>query len=183
MFAHSHMPGIDCLMNQWQTGPHDQFGNARPPKEIRSVANQLGRARTMSETYGAGGWDLSCINQKRIADWEFALGVNFINQHLSYVTIMGARKRDHPQSFSYHEPWWNDYHASASYFSRLSLTMSSGQQVNDVLVRARPARRAAADDRESEQRDGGPAGAIREGRRDHPGLRGAPRSDRRRGVG
>ena len=60
----------------------------------------------MSETYGAGGWDLTFFDQKRIADWEFALGVNFVNQHLSYVTIMGARKRDHPQSFSYHEPWW-----------------------------------------------------------------------------
>ena len=134
MFAHSHMPGIDCLMNQWQTGPHDQFGNARPPKEIRSVANQLGRARTMSETYGAGGWDLSFIDQKRIADWEFALGVNFINQHLSYVTIMGARKRDHPQSFSYHEPWWHAYKVMGDYLGRLSVVTSMGKQINRLLV-------------------------------------------------
>jgi hypothetical protein len=134
MLAHSHMPGIDCLMNQWQTGPHNQFGNARPPKEIRSVANQLGRVRTMSETYGAGGWDLSYIDQKRIADWEFALGVNFINQHLSYATIMGARKRDHPQSFSYHEPWWHGYKVMGDYLGRLSVVTSMGQQVNRILV-------------------------------------------------
>jgi len=134
MLAHSHMPGIDCLMNQWQTGPHDQFGNARPPKEIRSIANQLGRARTMSETYGAGGWDLRFVDQKRIADWEFALGVNFINQHLSYMTIMGARKRDHPQSFSYHEPWWHAYKVMADYLGRLSVVMSKGRQLNRVLV-------------------------------------------------
>jgi len=44
----------------------------------------------MSETYGAGGWDLRFFDQKRIADWEFALGVNFINPHLSYMTIMGG---------------------------------------------------------------------------------------------
>ena len=134
MLAHSHMPGIDCLMNQWQTGPHDQFGNARPPKEIRSVANQLGRPRTMSETYGAGGWDLRFVDQKRIADWEFALGVNFINQHLSYVTIMGARKRDHPQSFSYHEPWWHAYRVMGDYLGRLSVITSKGDQVNRFLV-------------------------------------------------
>ena len=60
----------------------------------------------MSETYGAGGWDLTFADQKRIGDWEYALGVNFLNQHLSYATIMGARKRDHPLSFSDHEPWW-----------------------------------------------------------------------------
>jgi len=134
LLAYSHMPGIDCLMNQWQTGPHDQFGNARPPKMIRSVANQLGQPRTMSETYGAGGWDLSFLDQKRIADWEFALGVNFINQHLSYMTIMGARKRDHPQSFSYHEPWWPAYKVMGDYLGRLSVVTSLGRQVNRILV-------------------------------------------------
>jgi hypothetical protein len=50
------------------------------------------------------------------------------------VTLRGARKRDHPQSFSYHEPWWDAYHASAGYFARLSVALSSGQQVNDVLL-------------------------------------------------
>jgi hypothetical protein len=134
MDAYAHMPGIDCLMNHWGTGPHDQFGNARPPKEIRSAANQLGRPRTMSETYGAGGWDLRFYDQKRIADWELALGVNFINQHLSYVTIMGARKRDHPQSFSYHEPWWPAYKILGDYLGRLSAAMSLGRQANRVLV-------------------------------------------------
>ena len=134
MAAYAHMPGIDVLMNQWATGPHGQFGNARPPKEIRSVASQLGRSRTMSETYGAGGWDLRFFDQKRIADWEFALGVNFINQHLSYITIMGARKRDHPQSFSYHEPWWPAYKVMGDYLGRLSVAMSLGRQVNRVLV-------------------------------------------------
>jgi len=134
LLAYSHLPGIDCLMNQWKTGPHDQFGNARPPKEIRSVANQLGRHRTFSETYGAGGWDLTFVDQKRIADWEFALGVNFINQHLSYVTIMGARKRDHPQSFSYHEPWWPAYKVMADYLARLSVATGKGQQRNRILL-------------------------------------------------
>ena len=134
MAAYAHMPGIDCLMNEWATGPHAQFGNARAVKEIRSAANQLGRRRTMSETYGAGGWDMTFLDQKRIADWEFALGVNFINQHLSYITIMGARKRDHPLSFSYHEPWWHAYKMMGDYLGRLAVVMSEGEQVNRILV-------------------------------------------------
>ena len=88
----------------------------------------------MSETYGAGGWDLTFADQKRIGDWEYALGVNFLNQHLSYATIMGARKRDHPLSFSDHEPWWPYYNTLADYFGRLSVAMSLGQQVNKVAV-------------------------------------------------
>lgn len=88
----------------------------------------------MSETYGAGGWDLTFADQKRIGDWEYALGVNFLNQHLSYATIKGARKRDHPLSFSDHEPWWAHYNTLADYFGRLSVVMSLGQQVNRILV-------------------------------------------------
>jgi hypothetical protein len=134
MAAYAHMPGIDILMNAWETGPDAQFGNARAVREIRSVANQMGRKRTMSETYGAGGWDLTFADQKRIGDWEYALGVNFLNQHLSYATIKGARKRDHPLSFSDHEPWWPYYNTLADYFGRLSVVMSLGEQVNRILV-------------------------------------------------
>ena len=134
MAAYAHMPGIDCLMNDWSQGPHAQFGNTRAVKEIRSAASQMGQLRTMSETYGAGGWDMTFFDQKRIGDWEFVLGVNFLNQHLSYVTIKGARKRDHPLSFSYHEPWWQAYRLLGDYFGRLSVAMSRGQQENRILV-------------------------------------------------
>ncbi|NTU51488.1 MAG: hypothetical protein HGA94_03510, partial [Candidatus Aminicenantes bacterium] len=134
MAAYAHMPGIDVLMNEWSLAPDAQFGNARAVREIRSAANQQGRRRTMSETYGAGGWDLTFADQKRIGDWEYALGVNFLNQHLSYATIMGARKRDHPLSFSDHEPWWPHYNTLADYFGRLSAVLSLGEQVNRVLV-------------------------------------------------
>jgi len=134
MAAYAHMPGIDVLMNEFSLAPDAQFGNARAVREIRSAANQRGHERTMSETYGASGWDLTFADQKRIGDWEYALGVNFLNQHLSYATIMGARKRDHPLSFSEHEPWWGHYNTLADYFGRLSVAMSLGQQVNKVLV-------------------------------------------------
>ena len=132
--AYAHMPGIDVLMNEYRTEPDAQFGNVRAVKEIRSVANQLGRTRTMSETFGAGGWDMSFFDQKRIADWEYALGVNFMNQHLSYATIKGARKRDHPLSFSYHEPWWDLYRPLGDYYGRLSVALSAGEQVNKILI-------------------------------------------------
>lgn len=134
MAAYAHMPGIDILMNEYSTAVSAQFGNARSVREIRSAANQRGHERTMSETYGASGWDLTFADQKRIGDWEYALGVNFLNQHLSYATIMGARKRDHPLSFSGHEPWWEHYNTLADYFGRLSVAMSLGQQVNRIVV-------------------------------------------------
>jgi alpha-L-rhamnosidase len=134
MYAWHQRPAIDTLMNQYSEDVHAQFGNVRSVKELSSVANQLGKERTLCEAYGAGGWDLRFEDMKRIGDWLYALGVNTLDQHLSYITIRGARKRDHPQSFSYHEPWWKAYHVMAEYFTRLSLIMSQGQQINRILV-------------------------------------------------
>ena len=134
MSAWQHIPGIDCLMNQYREDTHAQFGNVRFVKEVQSLCNQLGRERYLCEIYGAGGWDLRFEDMKRIADWLGVLGVNLFDEHLSYVTLRGARKADHPQSFSYHEPWWDSYHVVAQYITRLSAAMSMGEQRNHVLV-------------------------------------------------
>ncbi len=134
MAAWQQLPGIDCLMNQYREDTHAQFGNVRMVRELGSVANQLGLKRTLCEIYGAGGWDLRFEDMKRIGDWLGVLGVNLFDEHLSYVTLRGARKRDHPQSFSYHEPWWEAYHVNASYLTRVSCALSQGEQINRVLV-------------------------------------------------
>ncbi len=134
MYAWHQRPAIDILFNQYDEGVNAQFGNTRAVKELSSVANQLGRRRTLCETYGAGGWDLRFEDMKRIADWLLVLGVNTIDEHIADISIRGARKHDHPQSFSYHEPWWPDYHVMATYLTRLSAVMSQGEQVNDILV-------------------------------------------------
>jgi len=134
MYAWHQIPAIDILMNQYSEHVNAQFGNVRAVKELSSVVNQMGKTRALSETYGAGGWDLRFEDMKRIGDWQYVLGVNFLNQHLSYITLEGARKRDHPQSFSYHEPWWKNYRVQGDYFARLSLALSSGKQVNNILV-------------------------------------------------
>ncbi len=135
MYAWHQMPAIDMLFNQWDdstTGA--QFGNVRSVKELASAANQTGRERKLSETYGGSGWDLTFTGMKRNGDWEYALGVNFMNQHLTHFSMVGARKYDYPPTFDYHEPWWKDYRYINDHYARLSLALSSGRQVNDILV-------------------------------------------------
>lgn len=135
MYAWHQRPAIDMLFNQFdEVSPNAQFGNIRAVKELASTANQMGRHRTLSETYGGAGWDLTFTDMKRLGDWEYALGVNSMNQHLTYGTLAGARKYDHPPSFSYHEPWWSDYSQLNRHYARLSLALSSGIQQNKILV-------------------------------------------------
>lgn len=135
MYAWHQVPAIDMLFNQWDDSTSKaQFGNVRSVKELASAANQSGRQRKLSETYGGSGWDLSFTDMKRNGDWEYALGVNLMNQHLTYFTMAGARKYDYPPTFDYHEPWWKDYKYLNNHYARLSLALSSGRQVNDILV-------------------------------------------------
>lgn len=134
MYAWHQVPAIDMLFNQFNDGVNAQFGNARAVKELSSVANQLGRRRTLSETYGGAGWELRFEDMKRLGEWQYVLGVNLMNQHLSFGTMVGARKHDYPQSFSYHTPWWPLYRTQADYFARLSLALSSGEQHNRILL-------------------------------------------------
>ncbi len=129
------MPGVDMLGNRLDTaGLGGQFGNERAVRELRSAANQAGRTRTLSETYGGGGWDMTFETQKRLVDWECVMGVNFVNQHLAYYSLNGVRKFDYPPSFSYHEPWWEYYRLMGDYIGRVSLAMSAGEQINRTLV-------------------------------------------------
>lgn len=128
-------PGVDMLGNKLDTnGLGGQFGNDRAVRELRSAANQAGRTRTLSETYGGGGWEMSFEEQKRLVDWQCVLGVNFVNQHLSYYSLNGVRKFDYPPSFSYHEPWWEHYNIMGDYIGRVSMAMSLGEQINQTLV-------------------------------------------------
>lgn len=134
MYAWHQIPGIDCLMNQYNEGVHAQFGNVRAGKELGSVGNQLGRRRRLCELYGAGGWEMTFEDQKRIADWLGVLGVNVFDQHLSYMTLRGPRKRDHPLSFTDHQPWWKHYHILGAYLGRLAYALSTGEEHNRILI-------------------------------------------------
>jgi hypothetical protein len=135
MYAWHQQPAIDLLFNRYDdVSPQAQFGNIRAVKELSSVANQTGYRRTLSETYGGGGWEETFRDFKRLGDWEYALGINFMNQHLAHLSIAGARKYDYPPTFSEHSPWWPYYRDLNVYFARLSMVLSAGEQVNDILI-------------------------------------------------
>ncbi|MDR1156032.1 MAG: hypothetical protein LBL04_15095 [Bacteroidales bacterium] len=135
MYAWHQQPAIDMLFNQFnEESPQAQFGNIRSVKELSSVANQMGYRRTLSETYGGGGWEETFRDFKRLGDWEYVLGVNFMNQHLSHLSISGARKYDYPPVFSDHSPWWPYYKPLNMHYARLSAALSAGEQINDVLI-------------------------------------------------
>lgn len=125
-YQYEHIPGIDHLGRN--------INDVITPKQASSVAHQTGKPRVLSETYGGGGWNTLPLHQKWIADWQFALGINFINQHLFHYSLRGQRKHDYPPSFFAHEPYWKHYKKISDYFARLSYLLSQGKFHADVLV-------------------------------------------------
>lgn len=134
MGAWQQRPGIDILFNQYNEGPHAQFGNVRAVLELASIANQMGWKRTLCEVYGGSGWDARFEDFKRIGDWINVLGVNTMNEHLSHISQRGARKGDYPPSFSYHTPWWEHYNVLENYFTKTTVAVTRGEQINQILV-------------------------------------------------
>jgi hypothetical protein len=57
-----------------------------------------------------------------------------MNQHLTYFSFAGARKYDYPPTFDYHEPWLKDYKYINNHYARLSMALSAGRQINDILI-------------------------------------------------
>ncbi len=125
-------PGIDMLFNT--EDEIEQVGNDLIVKEVSSVGNQLGKERVLSETFGASGWDLDFAEMKRVADWQFALGINLICQHLVLYSIEGYRKRDFPPSYLDHQPYWDSYYILADYLARMSYIISQGEYKADIMV-------------------------------------------------
>ncbi|MBE6197893.1 MAG: hypothetical protein E7141_04365 [Rikenellaceae bacterium] len=135
MYEWHQQPGIDLLFNEFdEKSPNAHWGNVRAVKELRSAANQIGQTRTLCESYGGGGWEQTFEEFKRYADWQYALGVNYTNQHFSPTSTAGARKYDYPDFFTRYSPWWNSYKLLNDHVARLSLVLSQGEQMNDILV-------------------------------------------------
>jgi len=123
---HMQRPGIDILK--------EQIDETLTCKQASSVAHQMGRKRTLSETYGTSGWHFTFEAQKWSGDWQTVLGINTRCQHLTPYSLRGMRKRDYPPTFFYHQPWWKYFPVVEDYFARATLFTTIGEPVREVLL-------------------------------------------------
>lgn len=125
-YEYMQMPGMDLVL-AWIRDPI-------VPKQVTSVAHQLGKKRVLTETFACGGWNESFEEMKWTGEWQYTLGVNFMCQHLLLYSLRGCRKRDYPPSIFYQQPWWPDYKMFEDHFARLAAALTSGKHVADALL-------------------------------------------------
>jgi len=125
-YEYQQLPGIDHLGR-----------NIRDPltlKQCSSVAHQFGRTRILSEIFGTSGQCMSFEDQKWIGDFHLALGITFFCPHLTLYTMKGDGKRDWPPTFSYHQPYWENFKLINDYHSRGGYLCSQGKFCADILL-------------------------------------------------
>lgn len=125
-YEYMHWPGIDKL------GRHIEQLVA--VKQVSSVVDQLEKERSFSEVFGCIGQHANFFHRKWIADWQAALGISFVNHHLSLYSMRGERKRDYPANLFYQQPWWEEEKEFGDYIGRLSYAVSKGKRKVDILV-------------------------------------------------
>lgn len=121
-----HWPGVDKLARTI-----DQLVTI---KQVSSAADQLSKERIFCEVFGCTGQQVSFFHRKWMGDWQAALGINFINHHLSLYSMRGERKRDYPPNFFYQQPWWKEERGFADYQGRLCAAVTDGQRLVNILL-------------------------------------------------
>lgn len=126
-YEFEHIPGIDWLARIVR--------NENSPKQVGSVAAQLGKKQVMTETFAMCGWDATPIELKRIAEFQFVGGVNLLCHHLLPYEEHGQRKRDYPPHFSDVNPWVKKgFRTFNDYFSVLGEILSNSEECVRVGV-------------------------------------------------
>ena len=126
-YEYEHIPGIDYLGR----GIADDIA----PKQLGSVCEQLGRKKALSEMFACCGWDVTPTELKRIADVQYASGVNLMCGHLYPYSERGQRKRDYPNHYSFHNPWQSHLEQFHHYYNNLGAALSEGSEYAPILVR------------------------------------------------
>ena len=147
LLAHMDWPGTDLLecfaLEGHDYGDPQNLDAAAPGtephalyflKQVQSVANQFGKKRVMNESWGAGGHDSTPLDWLRIGRFLAVHGVNLFVPHYSPTTIRGARKKDHPQFFSEHSPWFEALGPLNAELGRFSWLVARGTTRQRILV-------------------------------------------------
>lgn len=125
-YEYMDMPGIDWLRRR--------ISSPLTPKQVGSVAAQLGKKHVITESFAMTGWDCSPEELKWITQWQYVNGVNRMCQHLQSYSIRGCRKRDFPPSLFYQQSWWEEYKIFCDYIARLGVLLTEGFSAAEVLL-------------------------------------------------
>ena len=126
-YEYEHIPGIDWLAKASDC--------ELAPRQVGSVAAQLGKKRVLTETFGCCGWDVTPAEMKRILSFQYVNGVNMMCHHLLPYSERGVRKYDYPAHYSDLNPWVSkEFRSFNEYYTNMGCLLGEGEQHVNVAV-------------------------------------------------
>lgn len=125
-YEYEHIPGIDWLGRNINT--------ELSPRQVGSVAQQLGKKQVLTESFACTGWDVTLRELKRILEWQYVNGVNLLCTHLTPYSLEGSRKYDHPTFFGTASPWFEQFSIFCDYVAKLGCMLAESKEYAPVGV-------------------------------------------------
>ncbi len=125
-YEYEHIPGIDWLGSF--------CGDESSPKQIGSVAAQLGAKQVLTETFGCSGNDVTPRELTSIGEFQYIHGVSLMCHHLLPFSMAGQGKHDHPPVFSTQNNWAEQFRVFNDHFTKLGYLVSNTTEEYDVGV-------------------------------------------------
>lgn len=121
------VPGMDIL---GQT-----IGNRERPALLFgahsscSAARQLGEERVLCEGMGCNPYSFGPRDMRRVTNWLYSQGVNWIVPHGFYYSYDGNRKHDAGKSFFFQDEFFDQFPKYATYADRMGGRISKGKPI------------------------------------------------------
>lgn len=125
-YRHFQMPGIDHLGRR--------YAPLTLLKQLQSAAEQSGKRRRLSESFGCSGWNLSFDDIARIWGWQAVNGLTTPCLHLAAYSLAGRRKRDYPPVFSEQTAWWEQAPVIMNWLTNVTRFFDAAARQTDILV-------------------------------------------------
>ncbi|MBE5739656.1 MAG: hypothetical protein E7349_02235 [Clostridiales bacterium] len=125
-YKYMSQPGIDFLGRR--------YAPALLMKQLCSVKNIYEKSRVLTESFAGVGNGVSFDSLLKIYAYQAVFGVNFLCMHLGGYSLGGIGKRDYPPSFSYQQPWWEDFKLFNREIEKMNAFVSEGVENNDILL-------------------------------------------------
>ncbi len=129
---HFDIPGFDHIT--------PNIGNRKYPalnfggRFIASAAKIHGHSLVLSECFGCNAFNFGFDGMRKVADWLFALGINFLVPHGFYYSYDGLRKNDAGKSFFFQDPEFANFKHFADYAGNICTRLSKGELSAEICL-------------------------------------------------
>jgi hypothetical protein len=126
------IPGFDHITNNIPNGKFSSLNLGG--KLISSSALQQGNKQVLSECFGCNPFNFSHDGMRKVANWLYALGVNWLVPHGFFYSYDGYRKSDAGRSFFFQHEDFKNFNEFSQYAERIGKKLGEADSLNHVCV-------------------------------------------------